>query len=268
MMLRPPLRNETWRVLAYTLAVALAFVAVGRLQFALLDSPLALRLLDRAGLLDRASDAALLDEAARVAERSRDALPRLAPGHRLAAVRLGYELGYASQLVGSFALSAPEVQAQARRIGELHVTAARGQARLLGLESVDALPVRSLRDFTELNQRFEADENGLARRLREDVSPLHEQLYLLGVHLGAESARVEWTGGRHALPPTALIRRHATLAGIDPALWRPLAAPPAPGEAPAQVVERYRGALQALGDALAADAAAGAAPAPRRPPAD
>ena len=64
------------------------------------------------------------------------------------------------------------------------------------------------------------------------------------------SAKVESHGGELALAPAAHIRRHATLAGIAPALWQPLAAD-AGGESPAQVLERYRAALNALGADLA-----------------
>lgn len=58
-------------------------------------------------------------------------------------------------------------------------------------------------------------------------------------------------------PAAALIRRHATLAGIDPALGQPLAAPP-DGDAAGRL-PHYRAAVQALAGALAAqDTAAGA----------
>ena len=255
---RSPALGETWRVLAYTLAIALGFIALDRLQLALFSAPATARWLQRAGLLDRNPEAALQQQAAQVAAASQAALPRLPPGHRLAALHLGFELGYISQLVGGYAMSPPEVQAAALQRAEAHVRLARERARQIGLGEVEALPARSLRQFTELGQRYEADENGLAARVEAQLSPLHRHLYLLGTHLGGEAARVEDSGGRFALPPASLIRRHATLAGIEPATWQPLAQEPAPGEAPQQVQQRYRAALDGFFKAIAAqDAAAG-----------
>jgi hypothetical protein len=226
MPLRSPAIGETWRVLAYTLAIALGFIALERLQLALFSLPASARLLQRLGLLDSHPEAELQHEAAQVAAASRAALQRLPRGHRMAALRLGFELGSYSQLVGVVAMSPPEVQADARQRAHNHLRLALEQARQLGLGEANALGARSLRAFTELGRRYEADENGLA-------------------------ARVEDSGGRFALPPAALIRRHAALAGIETASWQPLTQEPLPGETPPQVVQRYRGAL----DALAADVA-------------
>jgi hypothetical protein len=63
-------------------------------------------------------------------------------------------------------------------------------------------------------------------------------------------ARVDDSGGRFALPPATPIRRHAVLAGIDAAVWQPLIAEPR-DEAPVQVVQRYRRAVDALAIELA-----------------
>jgi len=241
---------EIWRVLAYTLAIALAFIALERLQLAIFTAPGTSALLQRAGLLDADPAARLAREAEDVAAASRDALQRLPRGHRGAALRLGYELGYTSQLVGSYAMSPPEVQAAARQRAAPRLAVARQQAQLLGLGEVDALPVRSLREFTELGARYEADESGLAARVEQQLSPLHRHLLLLGVHVGGEAARVEDSGGRFALPPTTPIRRHAVLAGIGAPVWQPLIVEPR-DETPAQVVQRYRRAV----DALAAEVA-------------
>lgn len=125
------------------------------------------------------------------------------------------------------------------------MAAARQQAQWLGLGEVEALPARSLREFTELGARYEADANGLAARVEQQLSPLHRHLYLLGTHLGGEMARVDDSDGRFALPPATPIRRHAVLAGIDAAVWQPLIVEPR-DETPAQVVQRYRRAVDAL----------------------
>jgi hypothetical protein len=249
---------ETWRVLAYTLAIALAFIALERLQMVVFTAPGTATLLQRIGLLDADPAARLAKEAEQVASASREALQRLPRGHRLAALRLGYELGYISQLLGSYAMSPPQVQAAARQRAAPHLAAARQQAQWLVLGEVDALPVRSLREFTELGARYEADENGLGARMQQQLSPLHHHLYLLGTHLGGEAARVQDSGGRFALPPATPIRRHAVLAGIDAAVWQPLIIEPR-DETPAQVVQRYQTAVDALAAEVARQDAADAA---------
>jgi hypothetical protein len=260
----PPPRTsstEIWRVLAYTLAIALAFIALERLQLALFTLPATATLLQRVGLLDADPAARLAKQAEQVATASRDALQRLPPGHRTATLRLGYELGTISQRVGSYAMSPPGAQAAARQRAAPRLAAAQQQAQWLGLGEVAALPVRSLREFTELGARYEADESGLAARVEQQLSPLHRHLYLLGVMVGGEAARVEDSGGRFALPPATPIRRHAVLAGIDAAVWQPLIAEPR-DETPEQVLQRYRRAV----DALSAEVArmdADAAPAAR-----
>ena len=249
----PPPRTpsaEIGRVLAYTLAIALAFIALERLQLALFTAPATATLLQRVGLLDADPAARLAKEADQVATASRDALQRLPHGHRSAALRLGFELGYISQLVGSYAMSPAEVQAAARQRAAPRLAVARQQAQALGLGEVEPLPVRSLREFTELGARYEADESGLAARVEQQLSPLHRHLLLLGVQVGAEAARVEDSGGRFALPPATPIRRHAVLAGINAAVWQPLIIEPR-DETPAQVLQRYRAAV----DALAAEVA-------------
>ncbi|MGL6112412.1 MAG: hypothetical protein ACRC2B_20140 [Rubrivivax sp.] len=237
--------GEVWRVLAYTLAIALGFIALERLQLALFSAPGTARLLQSIGWLDADPAAKLQQEAEQVAAASRDALQGLPRGHRLATVRMGFALGYTSQLVGSYAMSPPEVQAAARQRVAPHLAVARQQAQALGLGEVEALPVRSLREFTEQGARYEADENGLAARVERQLSPLHRHLDLLGAHVGGEMARVDDSGGKFALPPATPIRRHAVLAGIDGAVWRPLIVEPRE-ETPAQVVQRYRRAVDAL----------------------
>jgi hypothetical protein len=247
---------EVWRVLAYTLAIALAFVLIGRLQMALFSAPGTQQWLQRMGWLQADPAAALRQQTEQIAAASQPALQRLPRGHRMAALRLGYELGYASQLVGAYAMSAPEARARGQQQAAPHAALAAQIAAQWGLGEARPLDAQSLREFTELGTRYEADESGLAARIEARMSPLHRQLYLLGTQLGGESARIEDSGGRFSLPPETLIARHATLAGIEPGLWQPLAAAPAPGEPPAQVVQRYRAALEALASAVARQDAA------------
>lgn len=238
-------------MLVYTLAIALAFVALGRLQLALFNSAATQAWLQRAGWIQADPAASLRSQTAEIAAASIAALRSLPSGHRLAAMTLGYELGYASQLMGVRAMSSPEAQALGRQQAAPHAARAAQTAAQWGLGDARPLDARSLREFTELGARYEADENGLAARIEARMSPLHRQLYLLGVQLGGEAARIDDSGGRYALPPASTIARHASLAGIDPALWRPLARPPDADETPAQVQQRYRAALDALATALA-----------------
>lgn len=256
--------GETWRVLAYTLAIALAFIALEQAQLAVFKLPATARLLQRAGWLDANPQAALQEQAAQVAEASREALLRLPPGHRTAALRLGYELVYANYHVAGYAMAPPSIKAAARQRVAPRLAAARGHAAFFGPGEFDLLPADTLKQFTDLCQRYEADENALAARIEQQASPLHRHLYLLGAQLGCEASRVDDSGGRFALPPATTIRRHAVLAGIDEAFWQPLIVEPR-DETPVQVQQRYRQAIEALMAEVARQDAAdpnGAAPGP------
>ena len=242
--------GEAWRVLAYALVLALGFVLLGRVQLAAFSAAPTQRLLQHFGLLEGTSDAQLAQQAQAVAAASRGAMPAAPAGHRLDTLRLGYELGYASERIAFFALASPQAREQARALLAPHEAAAAALATRLGVAPAAALQSTSLREFNELGARYEADENGLAARLEQQRSPWHRHVYLLGVHVGIESARLEATGGEHSLPPAALIRRHAALAGIEAALWQPLAASPV-AEPATQRMQRYRDAVQALAAALA-----------------
>ena len=240
---------ETWRVLAYTLAISLAFIALGKLQLAAMGGLLQIGALVDSGLFDRNSAAQLDSEAAQVEQASRAALQRLPSAHRRATFRLGYELGYASEWAGSFAMSPKSAQSQAQVLTERRLAVARVLAQLLGVGEVGVLRVENAQDFGTLKQRIENDENGLAGRFERQLSLHHRHLYLLGMHVGTASARVEMSAGAAASPETLLIRRHASAAGIAPALWKPLASPPGL-ETPAQIVARYRAGLEALDASL------------------
>ena len=242
--------GETWRVLAYTAAIALAFIALGRVEMALFSASGVANMQASPGGGVPREDAALAREAEAIALQSRGALERV-PGERLAAFRIGYDIGYASSILGSFAMSAPAVQAKVRPIGDRHLAIARALTQALDLGDVTELAARTPKDYAVLTARFEADENGLAARIERRLSPAHRELYLLGAQLGNEAATVESSSGEFLQPPVTLIRRHATLAGIAPGLWLPLALQPR-GETPAQALARYHSAL----DALVADLAA------------
>ena len=241
--------SESWRVLAYSAALALAFIALQRLELALFSAFVTQDV--RKAIGGTAHDEErLAAEARALSVRSTAAAVALPPGHRAATFRLGYEIGYASELLGSFVTSDAAVREKAGAVGAAHVAVAQAQARALGLGDVAALPMRTAAEFFALSKRVEDDESGLATRIETRLTPVHRHLYLLGAHVGAEAAKVESSGGKFALPPETLIRRHATLAGIAPALWQPLAAD-ARGATPDQVLARYRGAVDAMTVALA-----------------
>ena len=241
--------SESWRVLAYSAALALAFIVLQRVEFALLATFGTKEVLERIGAGPH-DEERLAAEAGEIAARSKALAVPLVAGHRQATFRLGYEIGFASELIGSFGTSDAPVRAQAAAIGAAHVAVAQAQAKALGLGDVAALPMRTAAEFFALATRIEDDENGLGARIETRLTPVHRHLYLLGAHVGAEAAKVESSGGKFALAPAALIRRHATLAGVAPALWQPLAAD-AHGESPDQVLARYRAALNALTAGLA-----------------
>ena len=255
--------SESWRVLAYSAAAALAFVALEKAEFALFDLAGA----DRVVALTRSqsADDRLAAEARELTARSRGAAAALPPGHRVAAFRLGYEVGWASEFAGSFALSEPRRQAEAAAIADSHVQVAREQARVLGLDpaAVVLLPSRTLTDFVRLQERFEADEGGLAARVEARLTPIHRHLFLLGVTVGNDAAKVQGSGGKLSGAQVDAIRRHATLAGVAPAAWQPLVVDHRK-EPPTVVLDRHRAAVEALMAALAAggDAVASAS-APR-----
>jgi hypothetical protein len=240
-----PRWRESWRVLAYSVALALAFIGLQRLELAMFSAFGTPQALDLIGAGPARDMARLAVEAEQLASRSSAMAKRPPAGHRSGTFRLGYDIGYASELIGSFVTSDAATRAQVATIGAAHVAAARAQALSLGLGDVDMLPMRNATDFIQLSDRLEDDENGLAARIEARLTPVHRHLYLLGAHVGAEAAKVESSGGKFALAPASLIRRHATLAGVAPALWQPLAAD-ARGETPERVLARHRAALDAI----------------------
>jgi hypothetical protein len=196
--------------------------------------------------LERPTAAELEREAKEVAKLSERALETAPAGSRHNIWQLGFYLGYVSQLLGSYAMSGEDVQAKARQLADPILRNANGLAQNLGLGGVMPLVTRTLDDFARLTDRIEADEMGLAERITRRFSVYHRHLFLLGMHLGAETARIQSTGGSISLPPRSQIRRHATVLGVPPALWEPLAAPPRSGEPPAEVLARYGNGLTAL----------------------
>ncbi len=142
-------------------------------------------------------------------------------------------------------MSAENVQAKARQVADPMLLKANELSQVLGLGAVRPVGVRTLDDFGRLTERIEADESGLGDRIARAYSPHHVHLFLLGMHLGAEFARIESTSGSIS-PPRSQIRRHATLTGVPETLWEPLAAAPGYKEQPDEILARYRKGLTDL----------------------
>ena len=145
--------SESWRVLAYSAALALAFIALQRLELALFSAFGTKDVLERIGAT-APDEQRLAVEAEELAARSKAIAVPLPAGHRLATFRLGFEIGYASELVGSFVTSDVAVRAQAAAIGAAHLAVAQAQARALGLGDVVALPMHSAAEFLALSERI------------------------------------------------------------------------------------------------------------------
>jgi hypothetical protein len=247
----PSLRiGERGRIIGITIVITTLYLLLQQAWLGLTG------LLSGQSILERPSAAELDREAKEVAKFSEKALQTAPAASRYAIWQLGFNLGSVSQVVGSYAMSGEDVQIKARKAAEPALAESNSLAQTLGLGPVTPLATQTLDDFARLTDRIEADETGLAERVTVTFSRYHRHLFLLGMHLGTEAARIQWSGGSLSLPPRAQIRRHATLAGIPPALWEPLAAAPGYGEQPGEVLARYRNGLTALVATLSSATAA------------
>ena len=233
------------RFVAVTLALTFAYLGLQAVWESLTD------ISAKAGLFPGAGEAGYADEAKQLAARSAEAEARLPASHRVDAWRLGYLLGYETEWIGSFALSAPDRQQKVREVGAPLLARANAIATALGVGPVDVIPVRTLADFGNLTTRVETDDTGIAQRVTTRLSPRAGHLFLLGMQTGIFVALLEGVSEADPLPipQTTLIAKHATLAGVDPALWKPLQRVPS-GDTRKQVVERYRATVNALDGAL------------------
>lgn len=232
------------RFVAVTLVLTLAYLGLQQLWLNLVDAGY------RAGI--GGSDSRWIDEARQLAGQSQAAEAKLPPSHRVDAWRLGVMLGYSTELIGAFTFSPAERQRQAREIVAPMLARADAIAALLEVGPVDVLAVRTAQDFGNLTGRVEADESGIAARIQAKLSPRDRHLFLLGMHSGLFFASLEFGSEQSPLPSpqTALIARHATLAGAAPGLWQPLQRIPS-GNTRAEIVAAYRAAMTIFEGALA-----------------
>ena len=192
-------------------------------------------------------------EADEVAQVSRQADNRLAAASRLDAYRLGFNVGYCSNLLGSVALSSPEVQARLKAVLEPRLAGVQDLARRLGVGDATLLKVTNVEEFGRVPDRLDADELGLANRLEAVTSRRHRHLLLLGMQVGAGAALTQVTGGQVHNQLRPLAGRHATLAGVPAGAWEPVTVAPA-GATAEERLAAYEKALSDL------DAAVGSLP--------
>jgi hypothetical protein len=203
-------------------------------------------------------NAALVDDAQVLATRSREAEAeaRLPPQRRVDAFRLGQQMGFLAEYLGSHALSDAAVRAQAEARAAPLAAQAGTLAEVLGVAPAVWPAVSTADEFARLQARFESDETGLGGRIERVLSPRHREIYLLGVHAGVNRAVLQTSGGvRFNGPSASLLVRHATLAGLPPAWWEALSRAPE-GATPEARHARFIAAIEALDAALAAPASA------------
>jgi hypothetical protein len=185
-----------------------------------------------------------------VVEASRQADARLSAESRQNAYRLGFQVGYCSNIMGSVALQSPDVQARFRAVLEPQLKAVEDLALALGVGRVPLLRVTNVDEFGDVPDRLEADELGLAARLEGVSSRRHRHLLLLGMHVGIGASLAQVTGGRLHDRLRPLAGRHATLAGVPTHAWEPVTVEPAGATADARLAA-YQASLDVLDAAVA-----------------
>ena len=176
-----------------------------------------------ASLTDARTAAAWEREAASVREAAREADDRLPAATRVAAYRLGFHVGYCSNVLGSVALSTAAARAQVHEILAPGLEAIEVLARELGAGEVSLLPVTNVDEFGRVSTRLDEDELGLAARLERVTSRRHRHLLLLGLHVGVAAALADMSGGTLQNPQRQYIGRHATVAAVPARAWEPVA---------------------------------------------
>ena len=121
--------------------------------------------------------------------------------------------------------------------------------QVLGIGPVGILTFQTASDFVQENDRLENDELGLASRLEAKASARHRHLLLLGMHVGIALAGANATGGTLLNPNRPFIGRHATLAGVPPGAWQPVAQIPA-AATDADRLTHYAAAVSGLDEAV------------------
>lgn len=235
--------RERRRILLAILTITLVYIGLQELQL------LGAAQLARHGWTVNDPAQTHATEAAEIAEQSHQRETALPADFPLKVFQVGLEYGYVNQWMGGYGkqtademhrLSSP-IQPRLDRLDQL--------ARQLGVAPATLLPMRTAADFSQLTQRIETDEDGLAARVEAAGSPRLRHLFLLAAHVGTEIAALESAGDLTPIPATRLIGQHATLAGVAEELWRPLGR--YEGDTPAARTATYQAAASRLAASLA-----------------
>ncbi len=236
-------RGSLYRMLVATVTLTVLYIGLQELLL------VGVNVLYSRGWMTTLFQRDLDQEARRIAEASATREAQLTPEHQLAAWWLGVHLGYLSQYLGSFGLSGAAVRQQARAAASGRITDAQELANFLGIGPVYALESSTAAQFSGLTARIEGDEGGVGARIAARTTPRHEQLYLMGMHVGATLASIHGQGWHGGIAPSEQIARHATLAGVARAQWEPLTRLPS-GATQAEVVKTYEAETRAVHEAI------------------
>lgn len=237
-----PSRPNPWRE---RLRFVLATVTLTLLYLAIQQTILwGMAQLGRSGWTHDDPPTAHAQQAAEILKSSQAREAALSPQHPLVAYRLGLQYGFLSQWLGSFGVHSETQLRSPTKPLERNLQALRELAQFLGIDTIAPLPVKTAADFGQLTQRLESDAGGVAAQVEQVTSPRLRHLFMLGVHTGTQIAALATPYNIDPIPASSLIGKHATLAGVPEALWRPLARLP-PGD---KVSRRdvYGAAVQAV----------------------
>ena len=202
------------RFLLVTLGITGLYLALNALWLALTPS--------LAALFDARTESAWARDAAAVADAARDADGRLPVATRVAAYRLGFQVGYCSNVLGSVALSPPEVQSRVREILAPRIKAMQDLGRTGRRRGFPPARVerRGIRPRERSAGFGRARIGGAGREGHVPAPPASAA--------ARHARRCRRRAHRHQRrqlqnPLRQYIGRHATLAGVPPAGWEPAA---------------------------------------------
>lgn len=222
-----PLQPNPWRE---RLRFVLATVTLTLLYLAIQQTILwGIAQLTRGGWTHADPSTAHARQAAEILESSQAREAALSPQHPLVAYQLGMHYGYLSQWLGSYGAHAEAQLRNPTKALESNLQALREMAQFLGIDTITPLPVKTAADFGLLTQRLESDAGGVAAQVERSTSPRLRHMFMLGAHTGTQIAALASPHDIDPIPPVAFIGKHATLANVPEALWRPLARLP-PGD--------------------------------------
>jgi hypothetical protein len=215
-----PARPNPWRE---RLRLVLATVTLTLLYLAIQQAILwGVSQLARSGWTYNDPAKVYTEQAAEILKQSQTRETALSPEHPLTVYRLGVQYGYLSQWLGSYGARPEAEMRDLARPVEHNVKTMHDLAQFLGIGPIDRLPVHTAADFGQLTQRLEEDAGGVAARVEQVTSPRLRHLFMLGVHAGVEIASLASPHDIDPIPASALIGKHATLAAVPEASWRPL----------------------------------------------